>query len=185
MDPGLAYNIAHDTEYIIQLRADRDVGSSKTIRLCDSLYQLLQQRGVAGQVLSAEDMPLARQCKQPMTKGGGANLAGSTQVCYHTLKEMRQDGEVLAYRHNVVNTQEITFVPDAINVDERMAAGRSLSYGEIGALYRGHFDRLPRTLCTVAWEHKSLPGRALQPTRPRLLLMADLVVPAGQALRLG
>jgi hypothetical protein len=185
MDPGLAYNIAHDTEYIIQLRADRDVGSSKTIRLCDSLYQLLQQRGVAGQVLSAEDMPLARQCKQPMTKGGGANLAGSTQVCYHALEEMRQDGEVLAYRHNVVNTQEITFVPDAINVDERMAAGRSLSYGEIGALYRGHFDRLPRTLCTVAWEHKSLPGHALQPTRPRLLLMADLVVPAGQALRLG
>jgi hypothetical protein len=117
-------------------------------------------------------------------RGGGANHVGSAQVCYHALEEMRQDGEVLAYRHTVVNTQEITFIPDAINVDERLAAGRSVTYGELGALYRGQYDRLPQTLCDVVWEHKSLPGHALQPTRPRLLLMAELVVPAGLAVRL-
>ena len=51
---GLAYQLTSDTQYILQLREDQDAKTSKTIRLCDSLFQLLQQRGVAGKARPAK-----------------------------------------------------------------------------------------------------------------------------------
>ena len=97
---------------------------------------------------------------------------------------MKVDDQVVAHRHQVSRTTTVSFIPDEIDIAAREQVGKPLTTSELGGTCRGHFGNMPKQLCAVLWEHKSLPGHILQPVRPKLLLLTDLRVPPGQALQL-
>ena len=99
-------------------------------------------------------------------------------------------GKLMNGRYILKATKAITFLPQAINVEERIAAGKPLQASEAAAAYAtGQLANLPKKMADVVFECSLIPGPSgaqtiLRPIQPNAILIQALKVPKGSVVKI-
>ena len=97
----------------------------------------------------------------------------------HSVIEQAGQQELVPFRYDIeMESQTYGFYPDTLS-DAK--TNGSLQAAEIGAVYKGKFQVLPKDLINTVWEvqiNNSTPAK-IQPVKPKMWATRELVMSAG------